>query len=125
MRRIAAALAVALLLVAAPLFAQNATTNPAPPPPVSAPPLPRAEKPLTVLPYTPSLDVSAMDKRADPCNDFYQYTCGGWMAHNPIPADQASWSVYGKVSDENSRFLWGVLEELKPGTPNRTDVQQK
>src|SRR5260221_6362313 len=113
MRRIAAALAVILLPVAASLFAQNATTNPAPSKPTlqkPAPP-PKADtpagtpapqdKPLTVLPYTPSLDVSAMDKTADPCNDFYQYTCGGWMAHNPIPADQASWSVYGKVSDEN------------------------
>src|SRR5258708_4245826 len=139
MRRIAAALAVALLLVAAPLFAQTTTTNPAqskpaPQKPRSAPPSKAdtpagtpapQDKPLTVLPYTPSLDVPAMDKTADPCSDFYQYTCGGWMAHNPIPADQASWSVYGKVSDENSRFLWGVLEELKPGAPNRTDVQQK
>src|SRR5689334_14599382 len=104
-------LAAALLLIAAPLLAQTTTTKP--------------EAPLTAMPYTPSLDVEAMDKTANPCEDFYQYTCGGWMAHNPIPSDQASWSVYGKLADENQRFLWGVLEQLKPGAANRTAVQTK
>jgi endothelin-converting enzyme/putative endopeptidase len=108
MKRIAAV----LLLLAAPLFAQTTTTS-------------EQAKPLTAMPYTPSLDVTAMDKAANPCDDFYQYSCGGWIAHNPIPADQASWSVYGKLSDENSRFLWGVLEGVKPGTPNRTPLQAK
>src|SRR5512146_2077125 len=51
------------------------------------------EKPLKALPYTPSLDVNAMDKSADPCADFYQYSCGGWMKSNPIPPDQPRWSV--------------------------------
>src|SRR5262245_51888555 len=26
----------------------------------------------------PSFDVNALDKSADPCVDFYQYSCGGW-----------------------------------------------
>ena len=83
------------------------------------------EGPLTALPYTPSLDVPSMDKTADPCVDFYQYSCGGWMAHNPIPADQAAWSVYGKLTNENARFLWGILDEASKPGPHRTAVQQK
>ena len=58
------------------------------------------DKPLTALPYTPGLDVSAMDKSADPCADFYQYACGGWIRNNPIPPDQASWSVYAKLAQD-------------------------
>ena len=31
------------------------------------------ETPLDALPYTPSLDVSVMDRTADPCDDLYRY----------------------------------------------------
>jgi endothelin-converting enzyme/putative endopeptidase len=63
------------------------------------------------LPYTPSLDVSAMDKSVDPCVDFYKYSCGGWQKKNPIPADQTGWSVYGKLYQDNLDFLRTILEE--------------
>jgi len=85
----------------------------------------KMERPLTALPYTPSLDVKAMDRNVQPCVDFYQYSCGGWMASNPIPGDQASWSVYGKLGEENNQYLWGVLEEAAKPSANRTAVQQQ
>ncbi|MCA1827425.1 MAG: M13 family metallopeptidase [Myxococcales bacterium] len=78
-----------------------------------------AAQPLQQLPYTPSLDIAAMDKTADPCTDFYQYTCGGWMKQNPIPPDQSSWSVYGKVTDENQQYLWGILEDAAKNGPQK------
>jgi putative endopeptidase len=84
-----------------------------------------AETPLTALPYTPSLDVPSMDTSADPCVDFYQFTCGGWMKNNPIPPDQAAWSVYGKLAQDNQRFLWGILQDLATKSARRTPQQQK
>ena len=83
------------------------------------------EQPATSFPYTPGLDVNAMDKTADPCVDFYQYTCGGWMMKNPIPADQPRWSVYGKLGQDNQRYLWGILNGLAKLTKGRNPRQQQ
>ncbi len=77
-----------------------------------------------VLPYTPSLDPSAMDRTADPCVDFYQYSCGGWKKMNPIPSDQASWSVYGKLYEDNLIYLRGILEQASTAK-DRDAVTQK
>src|SRR5262249_39644437 len=38
---------------------------------------------------------------------------------------QASWSVYGKLTQDNQRFLWGILDDLSKKTSGRTPTQQK
>jgi hypothetical protein len=43
-------------------------------------------------PESKSLDLSAIDKTADPCTNFYQYACGNWVKSNPIPSDQVIWA---------------------------------
>ncbi len=83
----------------------------------------RPETPLKALVYTPSLDVTALDKSVNPCTDLYQFSCGGWQKNNPIPADQAWWGVYGKLNNDNYRFLWGVLEDVAKSGAKRNPVE--
>ena len=84
------------------------------------------ERPLSTLPYTPGLDLAAMDRGADPCVDFYRFTCGGWLAANPVPPDQSRWSVYSRMADQNRQLLWGVLEEAAAKDPaRRTPVEAR
>ena len=99
------------VLIAAPL-ALAAQSSPAP-------------KPLTAMPYSPSLDVTSLDRSVDPCVDFYKFSCGGWQKNNPIPADQPGWDVYSKLANDNMQFLWGILEQDAKPSPTRTPVQQK
>ena len=77
------------------------------------------------LPNSPSLDLSSMDKSVDPCVDLYRYSCGGWQKKNPIPPDQTSWSVYGKLYQDNLIFLRGMLEQAAQPTEQRGAVTQQ
>ena len=52
------------------------------------------------FPYSPSLNLESIDKSIDPCVNLYQYACGRWQKENPIPPNQTSWSVYGKLYEE-------------------------
>ncbi len=47
------------------------------------------------------------------------------MKNNPIPSDEARWSVYGKLYQDNQRFLWGILDGLAKSTRGRSVTQQK
>ena len=83
------------------------------------------DRPLTSLPYTPGIDPEFMDRAADPCVDFAKYACGNWLKLNPIPPDQARWDVYAKLTFENQRYLWGILQTASQPGARRTANQQK
>jgi len=77
------------------------------------------------LPYSPSLNLESIDKSIDPCVNLYQYACGRWQKENPIPADQTSWGVYGKLYEDNLKFLRGILEQVAAADGQRDAVSQK
>ena len=84
-----------------------------------------AERPISSLPYAPSLDPTSMDRSADPCVNFYTYACGNWIKKNPIPPDQARWDVYSKLTQDNELFLWGILAEAAKAGEGRSPEQRR
>src|SRR3984957_8591160 len=75
--------------------------------------------------HEPALDVTSMDRNVDPCVDFFQYSCGGWIKRNPIPPDQSSWDTYSKMQDENLARLREILEAAAAADASRNAVTQK
>src|SRR4029077_1125286 len=73
----------------------------------------------------PVLDLTALDRSADPCVDFYQYSCGGWMKANPIPGDRPSWSRFGELFENNELVFRDILEKAATERPGRDAIEQK
>uniref|UniRef100_A0A8B9J6V1 Membrane metallo-endopeptidase-like 1 n=1 Tax=Astyanax mexicanus TaxID=7994 RepID=A0A8B9J6V1_ASTMX len=51
-----------------------------------------------------------MDPSVDPCQNFYQYACGGWLERHVIPETSSLHSVFNILRDELEIVLKGILE---------------
>jgi len=51
-----------------------------------------------------------LDRSVKPCQNFYQFADGGWMAANPIPAAYPRWGTFTQLYKENQERLHKILE---------------
>ncbi len=63
-----------------------------------------------VAPAAHGVDLTNMDKTCKPCEDFYHYASGEWLARNPVPAAYPSWGRFNELAERNRELLHQILE---------------
>ncbi|XP_031553864.1 neprilysin-like [Actinia tenebrosa] len=51
-----------------------------------------------------------LNQSVDPCEDFYQYACGGWIKSNPLRKGETSRTGFSTVSEKNYAVLKKAVE---------------
>jgi predicted metalloendopeptidase len=72
------------------------------------------------------LNLADLDRTCKPCDDFYRFVNGGWLATHPIPAAYASYGHFTELQEKNQEVLHRILEETAAQTSAKPgSVEQK
>lgn len=67
-------------------------------------------------PAAHGVDLASMDKTCKPCEDFYHFANGEWMAKNPVPAAYPAWGRSTELAERNRELLHQILETAAANT---------
>jgi predicted metalloendopeptidase len=57
------------------------------------------------------VDLKALDRTVDPCQNFYQFACGNWRKNNPVPAEYSRWGRFNELNNRNEEILHQILQD--------------
>ncbi len=58
------------------------------------------------------INLKNLDQSVQPGSDFYEYSCGGWMKNNPLPAAYSRFGSFDQLAKDNSERLNNILTDL-------------
>ena len=53
-----------------------------------------------------------LDRSVSPGQDFYRFSCGGWLDANPLPDDFPSYGTYDELAELNRKQLKELIDGI-------------
>ena len=70
------------------------------------------EKPENTAPRYFGFNPENLDSSVHACENFFQFTAGGWLQNNPIPDTEARWGQFNMLAERNKEAIRGLLDSL-------------
>jgi len=67
-------------------------------------------------PAAHGVELTILNKTCKPCEDFYHYASGEWLAKNPVPPAYPSWGRFNELAERNRELLHQILEGAAANT---------
>lgn len=71
------------------------------------------------------IDLTAMDRKVRPQDDFFRYVNGTWLRDTEIPSDKSRYSMFSVLSDEVDKNLQSIIQDASKSQAAKGSNKQK
>ena len=72
----------------------------------------------------PGINVSNMDKKIKPSDDFFRYVNGSWLDKTEIPADKTTWGSFNELRKKTDKDALEILAEASKNPIYKSNTDQ-
>lgn len=78
----------------------------------------------TTAPKEPGINVSYMNTKISPSQDFFQYVNGTWLNQTEIPSDRTSWGSFNELIKKTDKDVMAILKEASSNPKYKSNTDQ-
>ena len=75
-------------------------------------------------PKEPGINVSYMNTKVSPSQDFFQYVNGTWLDKTEIPSDRTTWGSFYELIKKTDKDAMSILKEASKNPKYKSDTDQ-
>ncbi|MFG4000656.1 M13 family metallopeptidase [Flavobacterium aquidurense] len=83
-----------------------------------------AVKAQNATPKEPGINVSYMNTKMSPSQDFFQYVNGTWLSQTEIPSDRTTWGSFNELIKKTDKDAMSILKEAAKNPKYKSDTDQ-